>query len=125
MYALGVLTPILLVLLGLCTLALIGVFTRTDKGYGCGACGKQWTGETEGKSWKAKIAFLKHRFSNHRQQRARYFVATYRGYPRSLNLRILRMPDDPTARTPWWAVIPCTPIVSSWAYKIAVRHGAH
>lgn len=123
-YALGVLTPIGLALLGLAVIAIVGVFVDTSRGYGCGACGKQWTGKTEGKSWKAKVAFERHHFSNHRQQRARHFIAVYRGYSRRLKLRILRMPYDPTARTPWWAVIISTPIVGSWAYRIAVRHGA-
>lgn len=94
-YALGVATPILLVLLYFSVLALIGVFTRTSKGYRCGACQSEWTGETEGRSWKAKVAYMKHRFSHHRQQRARHFIATYRGDSQRSRIRTLREPYAP------------------------------
>jgi len=123
-YALGVATPILLVLLYFSVLALIGVFTRTSKGYRCGACQSEWTGETEGRSWKAKVAYMKHRFSHHRQQRARHFIATYRGDSQRSRIRTLREPYAPTLHTPWWTAIIVTPVVGSLAHKFAVRHGS-
>src|SRR5699024_5112483 len=123
-YALGVATPILLVLLYFSVLALIRVFTRTRQGYRCGACQSARPGGTEGRSWQAKVAYMKRRFPDHRHQRARHVIATYRGDSQRSRIRTLREPYDPTLHTPWWTAIIVAPVVGSLAYKFAVRHGS-
>lgn len=120
-------------LLGLATLPAIGLvglaareawayFADRSTSYGCGTCARWWGPCYDGsRTWIAGLRRNWHMATSHPGYRGRRLVAEWRGVPVTLDSRMRRMFPHPPVTV--WDVLARIPIVSSFAFAIAGRHG--